>query len=137
MTEKTRSIIKDALIHVIERKAKNKYYNPTTLEEYLAILRRHDWFYYQSDMNLSSVPSDELLKLAVDGPHSWKMAYNSVHAEHFYNETFYPAGVLPGMQDMDWHRPSDVVLTPDDIAADIGTLEVVKLELFRTESDHD
>ena len=29
------------------------------------------------------------------------------------------AGVLPGMEDMDWHRPSDVVLTPDKIAADI------------------
>ncbi len=28
------------------------------------------------------------------------------------------AGVLPGMEDMDWHRPSDVVLTPDEIAAD-------------------
>jgi hypothetical protein len=29
------------------------------------------------------------------------------------------SGVLPGMEDMDWHRPSDVVLTPDAIAADI------------------
>jgi|APCry1669189844_1035258.scaffolds.fasta_scaffold110070_1 hypothetical protein len=65
-----------------------RYYKPSNLEEYEGILGRHDWFWYMSDTNYSSEPSDELVALAKHNGKAWKQAYNEAHALRFNTASF-------------------------------------------------
>jgi hypothetical protein len=63
-----------------------------SVEEFDQLVSNADWFYYMSDMNLSSLHMDTLQEIAEKGSDEFKRIWNRESARRFNNDSFYPDG---------------------------------------------
>jgi hypothetical protein len=65
---------------------------PTTLEEFVEALNRHDWYYQFADdfavWSAGNTRDQMLLRLAREGDDQWKAAYNAAADRHYANPSF-------------------------------------------------